>query len=163
MKNLIIRKATAEDAPIILNFIIELAIYEKARHEVVASESDIVSSIFGSTSTTNAIICLLDDIPIGYAVYFFNYSTWLGKNGLYLEDLYISSEHRGAGAGKAVLKYLAQVAVKKDCARLEWSVLTWNEPAIKFYESIGAQAQNEWVGYRLTGKSLDAFASTPSM
>jgi len=154
-----IRQATAEDAALILRFIIELAIYEEAEIEVIATESDIKHSLFGSDSTTSAIICNIDNKPVGYAVYFFNYSTWLGKHGLYLEDLYVSPEHRGTGAGKALLKHLAKIAVSKNCGRFEWSVLDWNEPAIQFYQSIGAKPQDEWVGYRLAGKALEELGS----
>ena len=149
-----IRPASAEDSPLILRFITDLAIYEEAEEAVIATESDIMDSLFGKDSTTCALICELDGQPVGFAVYFFNYSTWLGKHGLYLEDLYVSPESRGAGAGKALLKHLAQLAVSRKCGRFEWSVLDWNEPAIGFYKSIGAQPQNEWVAYRLTGKAL---------
>ena len=158
MSNIEIRPATAEDSALILRFITELAIYEKAEHEVLASESDIRQSLFGSESTTRAIICSIDNEDVAYAVYFFNYSTWLGKHGLYLEDLYVTPEHRGVGAGMAVLKHLAKIAVAKGCGRFEWSVLDWNEPAIQFYESIGAKPQNEWVGYRLAGDALKKLA-----
>ena len=153
-----IRRATAEDSALILRFITELAIYEEAENEVIATESDIKHSLFGSNSTTKAVICNIDDKPVGFAVYFFNYSTWLGKHGLYLEDLYVSPEHRGTGAGKALLKHLAKIALSKNCGRFEWSVLDWNEPAIQFYQSIGAKPQDEWVGYRLTGKALEELA-----
>jgi len=153
-----IRNATIEDASLILHFVTELAIYEKAEHEVIANIEDIQKTLFGEHSSAHALICELDEKPIGYAVYFYNYSTWLGKNGLYLEDLYISAEHRGAGAGKALLNYLAKLAVAQDCGRMEWSVLNWNEPAIQFYQSIGAKPQDEWIGYRLTGAELKAFA-----
>jgi len=153
-----IRQACAEDSPLILKFITDLAIYENAKHEVLASEADIKQSLFASESTTRALICNVNNEPIGYAVYFFNYSTWLGKNGLYLEDLYVSPKHRGIGAGMALLKHLARIAVAKGCGRFEWSVLDWNEPAIKFYESIGARPQNEWVGYRLSGAALKQLA-----
>ena len=149
-----IRPASAEDSPLILHFITDLAIYEEAEEAVIATESDISDSLFGKDSTTSALICELDGQPVGFAVYFFNYSTWLGKHGLYLEDLYVSPESRGAGAGKALLKHLAQFAVSQNCGRFEWSVLDWNEPAIGFYKSIGAQPQDEWVAYRLTGKAL---------
>jgi GNAT superfamily N-acetyltransferase len=149
-----IRPASADDSPLILGFITDLAIYEKAEEEVIASASDIRDSLFGKDSTTSALICELDDQAVGFAVYFFNYSTWLGKHGLYLEDLYVSPEFRGSGAGKALLKHLAQIAVSRKCGRFEWSVLDWNEPAIGFYKSIGAQPQDEWVAYRLTGKAL---------
>ncbi|WP_256557777.1 GNAT family N-acetyltransferase [Marinobacterium sedimentorum] len=155
-----IRQATVEDAGLILRFVRELAAYEKAEHEVVATAADIESSLFGPGSSAQALICELDNEPIGYAVYFFNYSTWLGRHGLYLEDLYLSPEHRGTGAGKALLKHLAQVAVAKGCGRFEWSVLDWNEPAIRFYQSIGARPQDEWVGYRLSGDALEAFANS---
>lgn len=158
MSDIQIRPATVDDSALILRFITELAIYEKAEHEVLATETDIANSLFGSDSTTQALICSLNDAPIGYAVYFFNYSTWLGKHGLYLEDLYISPEYRGAGAGKALLKHLARIAVSRGCGRFEWSVLDWNEPAIQFYQSIGAKPQDEWVGYRLAGSALDDFA-----
>lgn len=155
-----IENATVEDSALILRFITELARYEKAEHEVVATEATIVSSLFGPSTTTHAVICKIDDQPVGFAVYFFNYSTWLGKNGLYLEDLYVSPEHRGAGAGKALLKHLAKIAISKHCGRFEWSVLDWNEPAIKFYQSIGAKPQDEWVAYRLSGDDLKAFAES---
>jgi GNAT superfamily N-acetyltransferase len=155
-----IRKATAEDCSLILKFITELAIYEKAEHEVLATESDIKESLFGEGSSTNALICNLNNEPVGFAVYFYNYSTWLGKHGLYLEDLYVSAEQRGSGAGKALLKHLAKIAVSKNCGRFEWSVLDWNEPARQFYQSIGAKPQEEWVSYRLTGESLESFANS---
>jgi len=155
-----IRKATSEDSALILMFITELAIYEDAENEVVATESDIRKSLFGSDSTTRAVICNIDNEPVGFALYFFNYSTWLGKHGLYLEDLYVSPDHRGSGAGKALLKYLAKIALSMGCGRFEWSVLDWNEPAIKFYQSIGAKLQDEWVAYRLTGKALEELADS---
>lgn len=160
MSTIEIRKATIEDSSLILKFVTELAIYEKAEHEVKATQSDIQKSLFGSDSKTKAIICNIDNKPVGFAVYFYNYSTWLGKHGLYLEDLYVSSEYRGLGAGKAMLKLLAKIALSKNCGRFEWSVLDWNEPAIEFYQSIGAKPQTEWVGYRLAGKSLEEFANS---
>ena len=159
MKNLKIRSASSEDAALILNFITELARYEKAEHHVYATEKSIIESLFSENSSAKALICTLDDKPIGYAVYFFNYSTWLGKNGLYLEDLYISPEVRNCGAGKFVLQHLAKLAVENNCGRFEWCVLDWNEPAIKFYEKIGAEPQKEWVIYRLTGDALTTFAN----
>jgi len=145
--NLKIRPATAEDAGLILRFITDLAIYENAEDEVIATESDIRDSLFPSDSTASAVICSNSDEPVGFAVYFYNYSTWLGKNGLYLEDLYVSPEHRGTGAGFALLKHLAKIAVANDCGRFEWRVLDWNEPAIKYYLSIAAKPQDLWVGY----------------
>ena len=155
-----IRQATVEDSALILRFVTELAIYEKAENEVIATESDIENSLFASDSITKAVICSINNEPIGFAVYFFNYSTWLGKHGLYLEDLYVFPKFRGVGAGKALLKHLAEIALSKNCGRFEWSVLDWNEPAIQFYQSIGAKSQDEWVGYRLTGKALEEFANS---
>ena len=162
MQEVIIRKATAKDAGIILGFIKELAIYEKAEKEVVATVTDIKNNLFDINTTTKAIICTYKNKPIGFAVYFLNFSTWLGRNGLYLEDIYVVPDFRRMGIGKKLLKYLAQVAVKNNCARLELSVLDWNKPAIKFYESINAKAQSEWIGYRLEGDNLLNFAKDSS-
>lgn len=153
-----IRPAMEDDAGLILKMIIELAVYEKLEDQVVASVTDIKESIFAEGSSTSALICSIDQVPVGFAVYFFNYSTWLGKNGLFLEDLYVSPTYRRSGAGRALLKHLAEIAVAKNCGRFEWSVLDWNEPAIKFYESLGAEAQSEWVGYRITGQALKDLA-----
>ena len=158
MKGIEIREAVENDSAQILTFIKELASYEKAIDEVVAEEKDIRESVFGSNSSVKALICTLDEIPIGFAVYFYNYSTWQGKKGLYLEDLYVSPEHRGVGAGKELLKHLAKIAVSQGCGRFEWSVLDWNEPAIKFYDSIGAKPKTEWVGYQLAGSALYEFS-----
>ena len=158
MKGIEIREAVENDSAQILTFIKELASYEKAIDEVVAEEKDIRESVFGSNSSVNALICTLDENPIGFAVYFYNYSTWQGKKGLYLEDLYVLPEHRGVGAGKELLKHLAKIAVSQGCGRFEWSVLDWNEPAIKFYDSIGAKPKTEWVGYQLAGSALYEFS-----
>ena len=154
-----IRPATPDDAELILRFIADLAIYEKAEHEVKTDAAGIRDSLFAEGSTAHGLICENDGQPIGYAVYFFNYSTWLGKHGLYLEDLYVSPEARGLGAGKALLRHLAQLAVARGCGRFEWSVLDWNTPAIDFYESFGARPQSEWTTYRLTGQALLDFAA----
>jgi len=156
-----IRPASRDDAALILRFITELAIYERAEHEVKTDVAGIESSLFAEGASASALICERDGVPIGYAVYFFNYSTWLGRNGLYLEDLYVTPEARGTGAGKGLLKYLARLAVSRGCGRFEWSVLDWNEPAIKFYESLGARPQDEWTTYRLTGTALQALAEQP--
>jgi len=158
MANITIRRATQNDSTIILQFIKELAAYEKAPNAVKANIEDIEKSIFGDSSTVRALICSTGGKPIGFAVYFFNYSTWLGKNGLYLEDLYITPQYRGKGAGEALLRHLAKIAVEKGCGRFEWSVLDWNIPAIEFYKSLGAQPQNEWIPYRLDGEALTSFA-----
>ena len=153
-----IRKAVPADAAIIHGFIVELAVYEKAEHEVKASIAEIESSIFSTSSPAKALICELNGEAIGFAVYFYNYSTWQGRKGLYLEDLYVSPKHRGLGAGKFLLRHLAQVAVEDGCGRFEWSVLDWNQPAIEFYDSVGAKPQAEWLKYRLAGDDLFNFA-----
>lgn len=153
-----VRPATPDDAGTILGFIFELAVYEKAGHEVEATEATIRASIFGEGSVTEAAILDNDGVPAGFAVWFYNYSTWQAKNGLYLEDLYVSPDHRGSGAGKLLLKHLARLAVEKGCGRFEWSVLDWNEPAIRVYDAIGAEPQNEWIRYRLAGEKLKSFA-----
>ena len=158
MSDILIRAATVEDAALILRFVNELATYERASDQVRASVDDIRESLFGTDSVARALVCSIDADPVGFAVYFFNYSTWLGKKGLYLEDLYVSPDSRGKGAGKALLKHLAGIAVANDCGRFEWSVLDWNEPSRKFYESFGAQPQSEWIGYRLAGDALREFA-----
>jgi len=155
-----IRKAVPADAATIHGFIVELAIYEKAEHEVKASIAEIETSIFSADSPAKALICELNGEAIGFAVYFYNYSTWQGRKGLYLEDLYVSPKHRGLGAGKFLLRHLAQIAVEEGCGRFEWSVLDWNQPAIDFYDSVGAKAQAEWVKYRLAGDDLLNFANT---
>lgn len=153
-----IRPAAPTDAAQIHAFITELAIYERAAHEVIASVEDVRRTLFAEGAPAKALMCLLDGRVIGYAVYFYSYSTWLGRNGIYLEDLYVTPEHRGIGAGRDLLRHLAQEAVANGCGRLEWSVLDWNEPAIGFYESLGAEPQNEWIRYRLDGERLTRFA-----
>lgn len=158
--SVVVREANRDDSSLILGFIKELAKYEKAEHEVLATKSSIEDSIFSKDSSTRAVICEKEGSPIGFAVYFFNYSTWLGKHGLYLEDLYVSHTERGSGAGKALLKHLAEIAVANNCGRFEWSVLDWNKPAINFYESLGAKPKNEWIGYQLTGQDLIALAES---
>jgi GNAT superfamily N-acetyltransferase len=158
LSNLNIRDAEVADAGLILHFVRELAIYEKAEHEVLASEEDIRNTLFKEHSRVEALICEYQGEPIGFAVYFYNYSTWLGKLGLFLEDLYVSPEHRGLGAGRALLQRLAQTAIEHDCGRFEWNVLDWNKPSIDFYDSLGAIPQSEWIGYRLTGQALQDLA-----
>ncbi|ELY3467731.1 GNAT family N-acetyltransferase [Cronobacter universalis] len=153
-----IRAARPEDATAIYEMIYELAVYEKAPQEVVTTPDEIRETLFGADSKTEALICEIDDKPVGYAVFFTSYSTWLGRNGIYMEDLYVSPEYRGKGAGRGLLKHIAQCAVQRQCGRLEWSVLDWNQPAIDFYLSIGAAAQSEWVRYRLDGEALLQFA-----
>ena len=158
MSNIDIREAQKGDCALILQFIKDLAEYEQALDEVKTSELDLTQALFGDHPRAFALICSVDGSPAGFALYFFNYSTWTGKYGLFLEDLYISPAHRGSGAGKALLKHLANLALENDCGRFEWNVLDWNVPSIKFYESFGAKAQGEWVGYRLAGADLKNFA-----
>ena len=160
MENIEIKAASREDSHLILQFIKELAHFEKAKEAVVATVEDIEENLFNHQTMTEALICFLDGSPVGFSVYFLNFSTWLGKKSLYLEDLYISPKYRGLGVGKYILKYLANLALDKNCGRFEWSVLDWNQSAIQFYESIGAQAQSEWVGYRLQGSALVSFANS---
>ena len=154
-----LRPAEPSDSATILAFIRELAIYEKAEDQVEATEEMIRQSVFGEGSVTRAMICESEGRPAGFAIWFYNYSTWQAKKGLYLEDLYVTPEFRGAGAGKAMLKRLAQIALAEGCGRFEWSVIDWNEPAIRVYRAIGAEPQAEWIRYRLTGEALAAFAS----
>ncbi|WP_312935156.1 GNAT family N-acetyltransferase [Pseudomonas sp.] len=153
-----IRPAQRADAAQILAFITELADYERARHEVIASVADIERTLFDEPSNVSGLICERDGVAIGFAVYFTSYSTWLGKHGIYLEDLYITPEHRGGGAGRQLLQHIALEALNKGYGRLEWSVLDWNTPAIGFYEAVGAEAQSEWIKYRLEGERLRNFA-----
>lgn len=150
----VIRDATPGDAGLVLGFIRELAIYEREPDAVLATEEDIAAALRDPATTTAAVICESGGEPVGFALYFLNFSTWMGRNGLYLEDLYVPPEHRGKGFGKALLVHLARIAVERDCGRFEWSVLDWNEPAIRFYESLGAKPLSEWVGYRIEGQAL---------
>lgn len=154
-----LRPACVDDAGLILRFIIELAVYEKEPDAVVTDQAGIAASLFGPGATTRALIAELDGEPVGYAVWFASYSTWLGRNGLYLEDLYVTPALRGRGVGKAILRHLAQLAVANGCGRMEWSVLDWNAPAIAFYESVGARPQSAWTVFRLTGDALSTFAT----
>ena len=152
------RPATPADTDLILQFVRELAIYEKAEHEVLATPEHVQRTLFCEQPSVFGLICLSEGKPVGFAVYFFNYSTWQGQHGLYLEDLYITPDARGHGAGKALLQRLAQIAVDKNCGRFEWSCLDWNTPSLQFYDSLGALPQNEWIRYRMTGHALHALA-----
>ena len=154
-----IRPAQITDTETILHFIKELAIYEKAEHEAKATPEHIHNTLFCETPHAHGLICEHNGQPIGFAIYFFSYYTWQGQYGIYLEDLYVSPQSRGLGAGKQLLTHLAGIAVEKDCGRFEWSVLDWNQPAIDFYESLGAKPQGEWIRYRLDGDALKALGS----
>jgi len=153
-----IRSATIDDASIVLGFITELAVCERAEHEVLATLADLERTLFGPDPAAHALIASIDGEPVGMAVWFYNYSTWLARRGVYLEDLYVTPAHRGSGVGRALLSHLARIAIDNDCPRFEWSVLDWNAPAIKAYEAVGASPKDEWVGYRLSGDALAALA-----
>jgi len=160
--SLAVRKAAPGDEALILGFIRELADYEKLSDEVVATPAHLTKTLFCENPKAFALVAELDGEAIGFALYFFNYSTFLGRHGLYLEDLYVQAAHRGVGAGKALLARLAKIAVENDCGRMEWWVLDWNKPAIDFYKSLGAEAMDEWTVFRLTGASLSALANRAS-
>lgn len=153
-----IRKAAPEDAASILALIRELAIYEKAEHEVRCSLGEIQQSLFAADARASALVVEAEQAIVAYAVYFYNYSTWLGKPGIYLEDLYVQPAYRKQGIARSLLKHIANIALEENCGRFEWAVLDWNTPAISFYESLGAKAQDEWTIYRLSGDSLRDFA-----
>lgn len=154
----IIRKAEAADVPLILSFIKGLAEYEKLSHEVVATEDGLRETLFGENPKAAVVLGYYKDEPVAFALFFHNFSTFLGKPGIYLEDLFVKPEFRGKGFGKVMLAYLAKLAKDRDCGRLEWSVLDWNEPALKFYKSIGARKMDEWTTQRLDGVALDKLA-----
>lgn len=152
-----IRPAEESDVKLILQFINELGEYEKLSHEVVATEEKLLNTIFKNKRAVVIIGEYMDE-PVGFALFFYNYSTFLGQAGIYLEDLYIKPEMRGKGFGKIMLRYLAKIAVEKDCGRLEWACLDWNEPAIDFYTKLGARQMKDWTVYRVTGESLREIA-----
>ena len=157
MSELTFRYAQREDCGKILNFIKELAIYEKMLDEVVATEEILEEWIFDK-KTAEVIFPCVDGVEVGYALFFHNFSTFLGRAGIYLEDLFVMPEHRGKGYGKATLKQLAKIAVERGCGRLEWSCLDWNQPSIDFYLSLGAEQMSDWTAYRLTGDTLRKLA-----
>jgi GNAT superfamily N-acetyltransferase len=147
--------ATKKDVPLIRQFILELAEYERAKPgEAPVTEKDLAQTLFGKRPAAEVLIAYLDDAPAGFALFFHNYSTWLGKRGIYLEDLFVRPVARKHGVGFALLRSLARIAVDRDCGRLDWSVLTWNELAISFYKQIGARHMDDWTTFRLTGDAL---------
>lgn len=153
-----IRPATAADVPLILSFIKALAEYERLADHVVATDASVHESLFGSSPSAEAVIACVAGEPAGFAVWFHSYSTFLSRRGLYLEDLFVLPERRGRGVGRALLRHLASIAVARGCGRMEWAVLDWNETAIRFYRSLGAQPMAEWTVYRLTGDALRRLA-----
>lgn len=153
-----IRPAIEEDTAVILSLIKELAEYEQLSHEVVATENDIRKTLFGERPFAETLIGEYDGLPICFALFFHNFSTFIGKPGIYLEDLYVQPAHRGKGFGSKMLAHIAAMARERDCARFEWSVLNWNTPAIRTYEKLDATPKNEWILYRLSGEALNRLA-----
>ena len=153
-----IRPARVEDVPIILELIRDLATYERASDEVSATEEQLVDVLFGERPVAEVLLAFEAESPVGFAVYFYNFSTWLGRPGLYLEDLFVKPEKRGKGYGRALLVELARIARDRGCGRMEWAVLDWNEPAIKFYRALGAKPMDEWTVFRLTRDEIAKLA-----
>lgn len=158
MEQFIIKEAEKKNVPIILNFIKSLAEYEKLTHEVTATEESLIETLFSKNPKAECLIGYENNLPVAFALFFHNYSTFLAKYGIYLEDLFVLPEKRGKGYGKAMLKKLAELAIERNCGRLEWSVLDWNQPAIEFYKSLGAKPMSEWTTFRLTGSDLNNLA-----
>ena len=157
--NLSIRKAGKTDIPLVLDFINKLAEYERLSHEVVATEGDLERYLFGKEKVAEVLIGYEGELPVGFALFFHNFSTFLGKPGIYLEDLFVLEEHRGKGYGTELLARLAALALERNCGRLEWAVLDWNESSIEFYKSLGAMKMDEWIVNRLTGENLVKLAN----
>jgi GNAT superfamily N-acetyltransferase len=158
-KSITIRRAEAHEVPLILSFIRDLAEYERLSHEVVATENGLRETLFGPRPHAEVVFACLDAEPVGFALFFHNYSTFLGQPGIFLEDLFVRPHARGHGVGRVLLQWLARTAVERNCGRLEWNVLDWNEPAIGFYRKLGARPMDEWTTFRLTGAELQALAS----
>ena len=154
MTSLSIVPATPADVPVVLALIRELAEYEKLLHEVVANDTLVHEALFGSGSVAECVLAWDGKTPLGFALYYYNFSTFLARPGLYLEDLFVRPEHRGHGVGEALLKHLAKTAVSRGCGRMEWSVLNWNRRAIQFYERMGAEGVLDWTVYRMSGEAL---------
>lgn len=159
IEGLRIEPAREEDVTLILSFIKELAEYERLSHAVVATEELVREALFGEHAGAEVRIARYADAPVGFALFFHNFSTFMGRRGLYLEDLYVKPEMRGKGFGRALLAHLAALARERNCARLEWAVLDWNAPAIRFYKSLGAAPLDDWTVFRLTGDALNDLAA----
>jgi GNAT superfamily N-acetyltransferase len=158
-ENFQIRPARVKDVPIILELIRDLATYERAPDEVTATEEQLVDVLFGERPAAEVLLAFEAQSPVGFAVFFHNFSTWLGRPGLYLEDLFVKPEKRGKGYGRALLVELAKIARDRGCGRMEWAVLNWNEPAIKFYLALGAKPMDEWTVFRLTRDEIARLAN----
>ena len=159
MNEITLRPATEADTPVILDFVRALAQYERLEHEVVATEESLRRTLFGERPYAEVVLACEAEKPLAFALFFHNYSTFNGAPGIYLEDLFVLPEARGRGIGKQLLTYLAHTAVERGCARLEWAVLDWNEPAIGFYKRLGAIPMDEWTVFRLTGSALTTLAA----
>jgi GNAT superfamily N-acetyltransferase len=157
-----IERATERDVPTILQMIRDLAEYERMSDQVVATEAGLREALFTGTRDAEVLIAYADDNPAGFALFFHNFSTFVGRRGLYLEDLFVKPERRGAGVGKRLLVELARIAVERGCGRFEWAVLDWNEPAIGFYKKLGAEPMNEWTVFRVTGDALKRLSEAQS-
>src|SRR6266542_4717259 len=155
-----IRPARVEDVPIILQLIRDLATYERAPHEVTATEEQLIDVLFGQRPSAEVLLAFEGKSPVGFAVFFHNFSTWLGRPGLYLEDLFVKTEKRGKGYGRALLVDLAKIARERGCGRMEWAVLNWNEADIKFYRTLGAKPMDEWTVFRLTRDGIARLAQS---
>ena len=153
-----IRPAAAHELPLVLEFIRELAAYERLEHEVLATIDDLAAALFGARPYAEVVFACLDVTPVGFALFFHNFSTFRGKPGIYLEDLYVRPQARGRGIGRQLLAWLARTALERGCARLEWWVLDWNAPAIAFYHSLGAIPQDQWTTMRVSGGALELLA-----
>ena len=158
--NFAIRPARIEDVPVILQLIVDLATYERAPNDVSATEKQLAEVLFGEKPSAEVLLGFEDETPVGFAVFFHNFSTWLGKPGLYLEDLFVKPEARGKGYGRALLIELARIARDRGCGRMEWAVLDWNDPAIQFYRKLGAKPMDEWTVFRLTGDGIGRLAES---
>ena len=156
--NFTIRAATVDDVPVVLELIRALATYERAPNDVTATEKGLTEVLFGEKPSAEVLLAFENETAVGFAVFFHNFSTWLGRPGLYLEDLFVRPEHRGKGYGRALLIYLAKIARARGCGRMEWAVLDWNEPAIEFYRKLGAKPMNEWTVFRLTRDGIAKLA-----
>jgi GNAT superfamily N-acetyltransferase len=158
MTDFSIRGAAAKDVPLILSFIRQLADYERLSDQAVMTEDVLRESLFGARPSAEVLLGFLEEKPVAFAVFFHNFSTFLGRPGLYLEDLFVVPEMRGRGFGRAMLVELARIAIERNCGRFEWAVLDWNEPAIGFYKKLGAVAMDEWTTFRVTGEALERLA-----
>jgi len=157
---LTIKKATIKDVPLILSLIRELAEYEKLLHDVIVTEKELKKYLFGTKKYAEVLIAYYEKVPVGMALFFHNYSTFVGKPGIYLEDLYVKPEYRGKGIGKGLLIELIKIANKRNCGRVEWAVLDWNQSAIDFYKKLGAENMESWRIFRLTSDKISKIANT---